>query len=79
MASILRHGGEAKASRDAYAAMDPRDQHDMLEWLNSLVVFPPDDTASNLAPGDPSVKDFPQFGHGAIDLSVWFANPSDPE
>ena len=49
---ILRHGGEAQASRDAFAAL-PEAQQGVIAFLNSLVLFPPDDTASNLDPGDP--------------------------
>ena len=44
---LLRHGGEAKASRDAYAALPSRDSDALLKFLNTLVLFPPDDTASN--------------------------------
>ena len=51
----------------------------MLEFLGSLVLFPPDDTASNLNPGNPSTPGFPQSGHGSIKLPVLFNNPADPE
>ena len=47
--------------------------------FNSLVIFPPDDTASNLNPGDRAAVGFPQFGHGNIKLPVLFNNPADPE
>jgi hypothetical protein len=47
--------------------------------LNSLVLFPPEDTASNLDPGDPSTPNFPQSGHGSIKLSVLFNDPHDLE
>ena len=76
---ILRHGGEAQASRDAYAALGRLDRQDMLEFLNSLILFPPDDTASNLNPGNRSAEYFPQRGHGSIALTVLFNNPRDPE
>ena len=36
--AILRHGGEAQASRDAYAALSQEDQTDLLAFLNSLQV-----------------------------------------
>ena len=76
---ILRHGGESRKSRNAYAAL-PRWQSDALRaFLNSLVLFPPDDTASNLDPADPAKVDFPQFGHGSIKLTVLFNDPADPE
>jgi hypothetical protein len=51
----------------------------MFEFLNSLVLFPPDDTASNLDPGNPSAPDYPQRGHGSISLSVLFNSPADRE
>jgi len=76
---ILRHGGESQKSRDAYAALSSRKSAALQAYLNSLVLFPPDDTASNLDPGDPSKANFPQFGHGSIKLTVLFNDPSDPE
>ncbi|MEX2261398.1 MAG: di-heme oxidoredictase family protein [Bryobacteraceae bacterium] len=76
---ILRHGGEAQQARDAYAALGRLDRQDMLDFLNSLILFPPDDTASNLNPGNRSAADFPQRGHGSIALTVLFNNASDPE
>jgi len=47
--------------------------------LNSLIIFPPDDTASNLDPGNREAAGFPQFGHGRIKLSVLFNEPADLE
>ena len=76
---ILRHGGEALAARDAFAALTPADQLNLLEFLNSLIIFPPDDTASNLDPGDRNAARFPQFGHGSVKLTVLFNNPADIE
>jgi hypothetical protein len=76
---ILRHGGEARAARDAFAALSPGDQLDLLEFLGSLVLFPPDDTASNLDPGDRNAVGFPQLGHGSLKLTVLFNDPSDIE
>jgi hypothetical protein len=76
---ILRHGGEAQAQRDAFAQLPARRQDSLLRFLESLVLFPPDDTASNLDPGDPTAPDFPQRGHGSIKLSTLFNNPNDPE
>lgn len=72
---ILRHGGEAQDSRDAFAALSAPKQQEVIAFLNSLVLFPPDDTASNLDPGDRSTPGFPQFGHGSIRLTVLFNNP----
>jgi mono/diheme cytochrome c family protein len=79
MEVILRHGGEAQASRDAFARLSTSQQLRLITFLNSLVLFPPDDTASTLDPGDRSVFNFPQFGHGSIKLTVLFNNPNDPE
>jgi mono/diheme cytochrome c family protein len=76
---ILRHGCEAQAARDAFAALHPGQQNALIAFLNSLVLFPPDDTASNLDPGDPSNPNFPQIAHGSIKLGVLFNDPSDPE
>ena len=76
---ILRHGGEAQAARNAFTQLSPNEQRRMIEFLNSLVLFPPDDVASNLDPGDRSTFGFPQFGHGSVKLTVLFNNPNDPE
>jgi CxxC motif-containing protein (DUF1111 family) len=76
---ILRHGGEARAARDAFAALSPSDQSKLLEFLNSLVLFPPDDMASNLDPGNRNAAGFPQFGHGSVRLTVLFNDPLDIE
>jgi Di-haem oxidoreductase, putative peroxidase len=76
---ILRHGGEAQASRDAYAHLAAIEQIQLQTFLNSLILFPPDDTASTLDPGDPTKQGFPQFGHGSIKLTVLFNDPTDPE
>jgi Di-haem oxidoreductase, putative peroxidase len=76
---ILRHGGEAQRSREAFARLPANQQELIVEFLNTLVIFPPDDTASNLNPGDRNAAGFPQFGHGSIRLPVLFNDPSDPE
>ena len=76
---ILRHGGEAQAARNAFAALRPFQVNHLLAFLNSLALFPPDDTASNLDPADPTKQNFPQFGHGSIKLTVLFNDPTDPE
>jgi CxxC motif-containing protein (DUF1111 family) len=78
-AVILRHGGEAQKSRDAYAALPSGRSAALLTFLNSLVLFPPDDTASTLDPGNPAAIGFPQFGHGSIKLTVLFNDPTDVE
>jgi hypothetical protein len=76
---ILRHGGEAAASRNAFAALSEQSQVRIFNFLNELVLFPPDDTASNLDPGDPANPTFPQRGHGSIRLPVLFNNPAELE
>jgi len=77
--AILRHGGEAQAQRDSFSELNSADMNSLLAFLNSLVLFPPDDTASSLDPADPTQPDFPQFGHGSIKLTVLFNDPTDPE
>jgi hypothetical protein len=76
---ILRHGGEAQGARDAFARLAPDRRQALLEFLNSLVLFPPDDTASNLDGGNRNAPGFPQFAHGSIKLTALFNNPGDVE
>jgi CxxC motif-containing protein (DUF1111 family) len=76
MEVILRHGGEAQQSRDAFAPLPVRGREAVISFLNSLIVFPPDDTVSNLDPGDPAAAGFPQFRHGSIRLTGLFNNPA---
>jgi hypothetical protein len=76
---ILRHGGEAQVARDAFAQAPAADQAAVIALLESLVLFPPPDTASNLDPANPGAPGFPQSGHGSIKLAVLFNNPSIPE
>ena len=76
---ILRHGGESQASRDAYARLPGPESDALQKFLNSLELFPPDDTASNLDPGNRATPNYPQFGHGSIKLTVLFNDPSDVE
>jgi di-heme oxidoreductase (putative peroxidase) len=74
---ILRHGGEAQSSRDRFAGLSEAARADLLAFLESLVLFPPDDTASNLNPGDRTAPGFPQKKHGSIALTVLFNDPTD--
>jgi hypothetical protein len=37
--AILHHGGEAKASRDLFAALDMSEQNDVIAFLDSLVLY----------------------------------------
>ena len=76
---ILRHGGEALGSRDRFAALSEQGKADLIAFLQSLVLFPPDDTASNLNPGNRQTSGFPQKGHGSIALSALFNDPTDQE
>lgn len=76
---ILRHGGEAQASRDAFAALGRMQKVWVLNFLGTLVLFPPDDTASTLQPATPTSMHYPQNGHGAIALTPLFNDSSDPE
>jgi hypothetical protein len=76
---IQRHGGESQASRDAYAKLSGPESAALQKFLNSLILFPPDDTASNLDPGNRNAPNFPQFGHGSIKLTVLFTDPTDAE
>ena len=73
---ILRHGGEAKAAREAFEDLSRSDRDAVIAFLNSLVIFPPDDTASNLDPGDRSWPGFPQIRHGSIRLTGQFNKPA---
>jgi hypothetical protein len=76
---ILRHGQEAQASRDAFNALPESSKLAIFEFLNELVLFPPDDTASNLDPGNRNTPTFPQRGHGSIRLPTLFNNPNELE
>jgi hypothetical protein len=76
---ILRHGGEAQSARDRFANASSTDQRQLLAFLETLVLFPPDDTASNLAPKVTTTPGYPQFGHGSIRLGALFNDPNDPE
>ncbi len=76
---ILRHGGEAQSVSSKFASLPDSDKSKIEEFLRSLVLFPPDDTASNLDPGNPSAANFPQQGHGSIKLTVLFDDSTDPE
>ena len=76
---IMRHGGEAKEARDRFARLPEVNQGQVIDFLQSLVLFPPDDTASNLNPGDPQAPNFPQYGHGNIALPKLFNDPNDLE
>ena len=73
-AVIKRHGGEAAESRDAYLNLRVRGQRRILAFLETLVLFPPDDTASNLNPGNVNDLETIQSPdtHGSINLGALF-------
>lgn len=78
-AVIRRHGGEAAASTIAYASLPDDDQRKIQEFLGTLILFAPDDTASSLpgGEGNPGTTD-PQIPaeHGFINLGALFQIPS---
>lgn len=76
---VFRHAGEALASKDAFTALSSAHQAQIFDFLNSLIIFPPDDTSSNLDPGDRNAVGFPQFGHGSVKLTALFNDPADIE
>jgi hypothetical protein len=72
---ILRHGGEATAQRNRYTELSASQQNLIKEFLNVLILFPPEDTASNLnVAGDinPADPEFPTRAHGNIRLPTLF-------
>lgn len=75
---IRRHGGEAAPMSRAYQALGSDDQEKIVDFLQTLVLFPPDDTASNLNPGVPTSDD-PQSpaNHGSIALGALFQISSE--
>lgn len=77
--AILRHGGEALASRRAFEALPEVRQDGVIAFLQSLVLFGPPDTASNLDPAAPGTPGYPMFGHGSVKLAALFNQPGIPE
>ncbi len=79
-AVIRRHGGEAAASSRAYRRLPRSGQLAITDFLQTLVLFPPDDTASNLNPGNPGSGD-PQNpdNHGSINLGALFQTDDGAE
>lgn len=75
---ILRHGGEALQTRQAYQGLSADNRRLVREFLETLVLFPPDDTTSNLNPGNPNTNN-PQnpAEHGSINRGVLFQIPSE--
>ncbi|HEX9759646.1 MAG TPA: hypothetical protein VGA40_01935, partial [Candidatus Acidoferrales bacterium] len=60
-------------------SVDPGQDPDVTRRTGSSTTCSPDDTASNLDPGNSRALGFPQFGHGSIKLTVLFNNPHDIE
>jgi hypothetical protein len=76
---IRRHGGEAATARNNYVNLSASDQLAVQEFLRTLILFAPDDTASNLDTGNRQTANYPQFGHGSFRLTTLFNNPNDVE
>lgn len=74
---ILRHGGEAAAARQAYERLSQSGQEAIILFLQTLVLFPPDDTASNLNPGNPNGNPQDPGEHGSINLGALFQIPEE--
>jgi len=77
-AVIRRHGGEAQLAKRRYENLGAGARRRILEFLQTLVLFPPDDTASNLNPGRPKSAT-PQHpaDHGSINLGALFLIPDE--
>ena len=76
---VLWHGGEAQASPDAYASFAEPESAALQKFLRSLVLFSPDNTASNLDSGDRKLKTSRSSGTAAMKLTVLLNDPTDPE
>jgi hypothetical protein len=76
---IRRHGGEAAGARTAFFNLGSKEQRAVLDFLETLQLFAPDDTASNLNPKNPAHPDYPRRGHGSIALTPLFNDPTEPE
>jgi hypothetical protein len=74
---ILRHGGEAQRSRDSFARLSEDSRNKVIEFLNTLILFPPDDTASTLNPGDKKGDPQDPASHGSINLGALFQIPEE--
>lgn len=76
---IRRHGGDAAYASQRYKQMWWFKREWVLSFLESLVLFGPPDTASNLDPGDDTNPNYPTRGHGSINLGVLFNDPVEAE
>jgi CxxC motif-containing protein (DUF1111 family) len=81
--AIRMHGGEAQAARDAYVALVDTDQKDVVEFLKTLQVLPPDASstevvgpASGILGDEPAVPvhlDQAQLEAGSLSPDALFA------
>ncbi len=76
---IRRHGGQAQRSKQRYERLGNTGRQQIITFLQSLVLFPPDDTASNLNPGTPGSNSDIQdpVSHGSINLGELFQIPQE--
>ncbi len=77
--AILRHGGEAQLAHDRFVGLADFRKAQVYAFLNTLVLFSPPDTASNLDPVNINAPGYPLNGHGSIKLPVLFNDPTDRE
>ena len=75
----VRFCSEAQASRNSFNNLSQAKKNQVISFLDSLVLFGPDDTASNLSGINTGAANYPQNGHGSIALTVLFNNPNDRE
>lgn len=78
--SVIRHhGGDAAASAARYAGLDSRGKSQVVGDLQTLVLFPPDDTASNLNTGNAADIDDIQnpVSRSSINLGALFHIPEE--
>jgi hypothetical protein len=81
---ILRHNspgadGDAIIAGQAFAGTSESVRIWVRKYLASLILFAPDDTASNLQVQNTNDPNYPQFGHGSIRLTSLFNNQNDLE
>lgn len=76
---IMRHGGEADFARARFASLPEVKQRQLFSFLNSLVLFSPEDTPSTTNEMDVGNPDFPLAGHGSISLTPLFNDTSEIE
>jgi hypothetical protein len=71
----LQHGVETFSSPVNFSAFRPFEQDSLIAFLNSLVLFPPDDPASSIDPTEYFQTNFLQFAYGGIQLTVLPTTP----